>query len=313
MKSKIRGVLIAGAFASAASTSAIAQSSAGASTVAWTGFYVGLNAGATLAATNTVNHSASGLIDYPTGNVFQTIGGPISLVGGYYFPSSSSARSVAGAQYGANGLGVIAGGQAGYNFQVAPSWIGGAEIDLQATPGRTVLSDVNGVLDPSFLSTLGNYGPFTSSRTSSRGTLWLGSARARIGYLLHPSLLTYVTGGAAMGGVRLSTSYASTGTGAGPGGGAFCGACIFGPAFGTAQTSQVRLGWIVGAGAEFSIAQNWSARLEYSYYDLGAVATPYTTVIGATNVGQISYAYGARASTRFNGHIVRVGVNYHWN
>ena len=59
---------------------------------------------------------------------------------------------------------------------------------------------------------------------------------------------------------------------------------------------------------------NWSAKIEYLYYDLGSVTyslSPLvtTSVFTGTVVGSVF----PQASTRFNGNIVRAGVNYHFN
>ena len=64
---------------------------------------------------------------------------------------------------------------------------------------------------------------------------------------------------------------------------------------------------------------NWSAKVEYLYYDLGSVAASLSPA-GAVIVvpqdpryGQNWWLNGGQASTRFNGNIVRAGVNYHFN
>jgi outer membrane immunogenic protein len=49
----------------------------------------------------------------------------------------------------------------------------------------------------------------------------------------------------------------------------------------------------VGAGAEFGLAQNWSAKIEYLYVDL---ANEHFTITGVSN----GYRFG----------LVRAGVNY---
>ena len=72
---------------------------------------------------------------------------------------------------------------------------------------------------------------------------WLGTARGRLGYAFD-RIMPYVTGGAAFGDVQASQ-----------------------PGF-TGMTST-QLGWTVGAGVEFAIASNWTAKVEYLHYDLG--------------------------------------------
>ena len=64
---------------------------------------------------------------------------------------------------------------------------------------------------------------------------------------------------------------------------------------------------------------NWSAKAEYLYYDLGSA----TYNIGALNqvllpplpvppAGILGSAAFQRATTRFDGHIIRVAINYHF-
>ena len=60
---------------------------------------------------------------------------------------------------------------------------------------------------------------------------------------------------------------------------------------------------------------NWSAKLEYLYYDLGTVTLNSVVTWGAYGLasGELWYAYSTSASARFNGNLVRAGVNYHFN
>jgi outer membrane immunogenic protein len=59
---------------------------------------------------------------------------------------------------------------------------------------------------------------------------------------------------------------------------------------------------------------NWSAKVEYLYYDLGTVNT--NQLLTQINVGAGGIPWGAatvHSSTRFNGNVVRAGINYHFN
>jgi outer membrane immunogenic protein len=62
-----------------------------------------------------------------------------------------------------------------------------------------------------------------------------------------------------------------------------------------------RAGWTVGAGIEGALGNNWSAKLEYLYVDLGTINTAFAGV-------------GAFAPLTVSSHvtdnIVRAGVNY---
>ena len=72
---------------------------------------------------------------------------------------------------------------------------------------------------------------------------WLGTARGRVGYAFG-NFLPYVTGGLAVGDVNATA-----------------------PGF-TGQTNT-QIGWAAGAGAEYALSRNWSAKLEYLHVDLG--------------------------------------------
>jgi len=50
----------------------------------------------------------------------------------------------------------------------------------------------------------------------------------------------------------------------------------------SASTTFTRTGWTVGAGLEYAISQNWSARLEYDYLGLGSQGLNFTTATPTT-------------------------------
>ena len=101
---------------------------------------------------------------------------------------------------------------------------------------------------------------------------WLSTVRGRLGYAAD-RFMPFVTGGAAFGDIRAST-----------------------PGF--AGASNTNAGWTVGAGLEFAIAGNWTAKAEYLYVDLGKF-----------NCG-ISCGALATDNVSFTTNIVRAGVNY---
>ena len=96
---------------------------------------------------------------------------------------------------------------------------------------------------------------------------WFGTVRGRVGYAFN-SILLYGTGGLAFGSLKAQL----------PGG---------------LSETNTSAGWTVGAGAEFAINQNWSAKVEYLYVDLSEKNFLMT---GVSNGYQFS--------------TVRVGVNY---
>ena len=59
---------------------------------------------------------------------------------------------------------------------------------------------------------------------------------------------------------------------------------------------------------------NWSAKVEYLYYDLGSVGYQLAPMAQTGNFGTLLETISAsRTSTRLNGNVVRAGINYHLN
>ena len=95
---------------------------------------------------------------------------------------------------------------------------------------------------------------------------WFGTLRGRAGIAFNAVLL-YVTAGLAYGESQLNRFRFSQ--------------------------SEIGVGWAGGAGIEVGIGENWSARAEYLYYDLG----------------NHSYVL-AGADTGFAASLLRFGINY---
>ncbi|MGA8169992.1 MAG: outer membrane beta-barrel protein [Methylocystis sp.] len=245
----------------------------------WTGFYAGLNAGGTFGGSDNVN-----------------------VATGVFGPGvDAAALGAVGSGVGnANFGGFIGGGQIGYNYQFSPAVVAGFEADIQGLAGGGGTSSFS-VASPGALNPTHTFGGTVSA---SQSLDYLGTVRGRIGYLFTPSLLVYATGGLAYGGANLNSSFSATEMNAA---GAFVGS-----AFGGVSQSNTQVGWTVGGGLEWMFAHNWSAKVEYLYYDLGtlSVSGPVqyaNSVTGATGFG------ASQTSAQFNGHIVRAGVNYHFN
>jgi outer membrane immunogenic protein len=101
---------------------------------------------------------------------------------------------------------------------------------------------------------------------------WLGTTRGRIGFAMD-RFLPYVTGGVAYGDIRASV-----------------------PGFAGANTTKT--GWTLGAGLEFAVAGNWTAKAEYLYVDLGKFDC-------GTACGGL-----APDNVRLNANVLRAGLNY---
>jgi outer membrane immunogenic protein len=94
---------------------------------------------------------------------------------------------------------------------------------------------------------------------------WFGTTRGRVGYAMN-NVLAYGTGGFAYGNLELSTA-------------------------GVSQ-SKANFGWTLGVGAEVGLTPNWTARVEYLYFDLSE-STYFTGT-----------SHGLESS------VMRAGVNY---
>jgi len=101
---------------------------------------------------------------------------------------------------------------------------------------------------------------------------WLSTVRGRLGYAAD-RFMPFITGGAAFGDIKATV----------PG---FVGA------------DNTKAGWTLGAGLEFAIAGNWTAKAEYLYVDLGKFNCGLSCgVVAADNVS-------------FTTNLIRAGVNY---
>ncbi len=68
----------------------------------------------------------------------------------------------------------------------------------------------------------------------------------------------------------------------------------------SAGTSFMRTGWTVGAGLEYGITKNWSAKIEYDYLDFGSQNLNFST--------PLQPAYTSSAS--LNVQEIKAGINY---
>ena len=262
----------------------------------WTGFYVGLNAGYTWSQNSGVAVQGANVFAPP---------GALGLTYGL-----AAAAGISGVGFVRND-GFIGGGQVGYNWQfggpVGPwggaGFVAGVEADIQGVAGGNHSSSYARAVDRLFPAPGINF--IDSFVTVSKRLDYLGTVRGRLGYLVKPSLLAYATGGLAYGGARSETTYFGfenppLGVGSTP-------------FFGAAAFSNTRVGWTVGGGLEWMFMPNLSAKAEYLYYDLGSVTYASTTAAFALTTGNLRFIDAAQSSTRFNGHVVRVGLNYKFN
>lgn len=164
-----------------------------------------------------------------------------------------------------NSNGFFGGGQLGYNWQFGQGVVG-----VEADAAFAGLDGWAFAPTPNF-----------AFRTRAE---MLASLRARGGFAVDRALF-YVTGGVALGNYRHSTL-----TNPGP--------TTIG------RFSNTRTGYTLGAGVEYAFAPNWTAKIEYAYYNFGNA-----TQVHATAAQQLRAAgFGTRISSDI--HTVKIGVNY---
>jgi outer membrane immunogenic protein len=220
----------------------------------WTGFYIGADVGGA----------------WTTGDAFTSFTEPAG--GGVGIGAFNQGRGLSSSSF-------IGGVYAGYNWQAA-NWVLGVEADISGLVNSNTSATAPNLTFPGGLPLAGGF-------NFSRGQDWLSTVRGRIGYLISPTTLLYVAGGAAFG----ENHYAATYTEAGGG---------------VWQTNfrKTQVGYTVGGGAEFMFSQNWLLRAEYLYVSLpGATSVTTSPAFAPTFVVPFNW-------NRTDEHIGRVGIAY---
>jgi len=274
----IKKALLSGAAFIALTSYANAADVAPAPVMDWTGFYLGVNAGL-----------AGGDFEYDLD---------------YDFLREYEGTDVDFEDYSATGrgafeldsIGLLAGGQIGYNWQ-ADQFVFGGDADFQWTG---LEGNFDGAIDLS--SSLDPRATAGLNVSAGSEVDWYGTLRLRAGWLITDSFLAYATGGAAYGKVKSGYSL---------------GFNIFGEGDGISDsTSENSWGWTLGGGAEYRINEAWSFKAEYLYVDLGSQTllseTDLLSGLIPSDCDDCSFTDTDRlkisSDTAF--HTVRVGVNY---
>ena len=207
--------------------------------------------------------------------------------------AGTSTASRSGEQFTLSPLGAIGGVQAGFNWQAAPSWVFGVEVDFQGSSqqGRACLS-CGFVNDPGLV--VGALGTALTQRID-----WFGTARGRLGWT-HGPILYYATAGLAYGHVRtderVDTIPFTTGVTT------------------AASFAQTKVGWTAGGGIEAHLYGNWTIKTEYLYVDLGdvsgSVIAPQVVIPINVNPNNINLSENRGFTSSVRDHIFRLGVNY---
>jgi outer membrane immunogenic protein len=168
------------------------------------------------------------------------------------FPAAASGANAASASSW------VAGAHAGYNWQQG-SMLYGFETDFQGTN-----------LNSSMAGKLINTAPGDFATT--KGSIdYYGTFRGRLG-VTTGQWLFYGTAGAAYANVDLTSSFSASGLQT------------------STQTSEPKIGWVAGVGAEYLLRPNLTLNLGYQYLDLGRTSISSSTVgfNGALTVGQVA-------------------------
>jgi outer membrane immunogenic protein len=118
---------------------------------------------------------------------------------------------------------------------------------------------------------------------------WLATARARVGYLPTERLLVYGTGGLAVAHVEVTGEQG------------FVTDLPIPPLTNSFSDSSIEIGGVIGLGAEFAVARNWTVKTEYLHYDFNSVTLgggiegdgpSFDPSVDTVKVG-ISYRFGS--------------------
>jgi outer membrane immunogenic protein len=224
----------------------------------WAGFYIGGNIGVTRQEARWDDFDQGALVSGSEG------------AGGCIFDCNSNVQ---------NKTGFIGGGQIGWNLQ-SGSLVYGVEADISGLDGKmsTDFSPLRGNLNTSI----------------TQGIDWLATFRGRAGLAVDRTMV-YITGGAAVGGVKNAVASVCAGDALAKG---RCDSTdnIF------LGSDDTRWGWTIGGGIEHMLTPNWTLRAEGLFVDLGQ-----TGVIRTINTSS-----NETFSGRFSNQVVigRLGVNY---
>jgi outer membrane immunogenic protein len=237
----------------------------------WQGGYVGVNAGGAF-LNNSQNVGAINQFDLNGSASNQSVLIPATM-------KKNDAKSSIGIQ-------------AGYNLQFN-RYVFGVEADVSSLNGSKTARSTTFYTEPVVerYSSI-NEGAFTSK--------YLLTLRPKIGYAWD-NLMVYGTAGLATSNANAYSSF--KGTDLGPGGG------VGGTATYLGSKSVRKLGYSIGAGAEYALNNKVSIKADYLYYDLGSVRFKTSAQADALADGANAIALQT-VKARMSGNLVRIGLNF---
>lgn len=208
----------------------------------WTGFYVGLNAGAALNTRNGASYT------------------PLATVGGFA-GTETPFSDLSGSKSAFTG-----GAQLGYNMQFG-SFVTGVEADINYVDrkGRNI---IGGGLDATYGAAPGAFA--TYDVTGRRKADWFGTLRGRVGVAFDRALI-FATGGLAYGKVNGGGIFSATDP-----------VAPATTVFTSTGSRSERFGWALGGGVEYALTDSWTIKGEYLHVHFKDTVTTYADTTGAT-------------------------------
>ncbi|MFG1373268.1 outer membrane protein [Xanthobacter oligotrophicus] len=219
----------------------------------------------------------------PVAPAFSWTGFYIGAQGGYAWADNSFSNThdlyntyANDASYSLDGG--LVGGVVGYNYQINNIVLG-----VEADANWADISGSGSILRAGELAT----NCIVSNNPCSSKIDALGTITARLG-VAFDRILLYAKGGAAWA----TTSHTAGSTD-----------LEYLPASYSATTDATRWGWTVGAGVEWAFFNNWSAKVEYNYIDLGSNDVTFNFV---PRENMPAYTSTVDQSVQ----LVKAGINY---
>jgi outer membrane immunogenic protein len=253
----------------------------------WTGCYFGGNGGWI--------GGGSEFALTPAGNYLVAPGGspPPNINGTGDFTLSLAALSHS---YKSNNSSFEGGVQVGCNNQLG-SFVLGFEADWQK-------SSLSNTVD-AFFAAFPNPGnpTFTDAAHIEHVTSrldWFSTFRGRFGFAPSNSVLLYGTAGVVAADIKSDTAVVF---------GTFPASPVYNGAFHVGSGSKLEFGLVVGAGAEWAFAPNWSAKAEFLYFEFVDGLSYRSPLVAAVPAFAAGYAWNTKVNLHES--VARVGINYH--
>lgn len=183
-----------------------------------------------------------------------------------------------------------AGAQLGFNQQFG-YLVAGAEADVNWMGGQSSARFLGSALGANEW----NFIDLSSSVTQKSSIDWMGTLRGRLGFAAG-DVLFYGTGGLAFASTSASTEALITDNTV-PNTNIFSGG-----------KDGMKLGYVVGGGAEYALTEETSLRAEYLYYNLGSSSYD----VAPANDLAAGQGVTMAARQRFDGSLIRIGLNIHF-